>query len=285
MIYGPEHPYAVKGDFTQESVGRMGRDVAMGWKKHYSAKNATLIVVGDFEAERMKGLIAENFGSWGGGMVDPPVPPAHRARTGPEYLGVIDPKPVAHMTVSIAYPAPAGIDGQQAARQVLVAMLNMRLAAIRTELGSTYGTYAFRDTRVGPTAYVMGGEVDSARAGESLKAMRDKIDSLRRGEDFDRDFAVARRTVLKRLLAEGGNTQDLSGRLAQIAAYNLAPDFYDQQVRFVAAVSPAQVKALIEAELKPEAEIIALLHSRETLQKAFDEAGLGDKPIRYFEPK
>jgi len=285
LIYGPEHPYAVKGDFTEQSIGRMGRDVAMGWKRHYSAHNGTLIVVGDFQVDRVKKIISDNFGSWGGGQTDTPVPPTQLPRTGPEYMAVVDPEapPSEHMTVSIAYPAPAGIDGQQAARQVLVGMLNLKLATIRTELGSTYGTYAFRITHVGPSAYVMGGTVDSARAGESLKAMRDKIDSLRRGEDFDRDFAIARREVLKRLLAEGGNTQDLSQRLAQIAAYNLPPDYYDQQVKFVAAVSEAQVRALIDQELKPENEIVACMHTRETLQKAFAEAGIDD--VRYIEPK
>jgi hypothetical protein len=48
-------------------------------------------------------------------------------------------------------------------------------------------------------------------------------------------------------------------------------------------VSPAQVKALIESELKPELEIIGLLHSREVIQKAFDEAGITG--YRTLEPK
>src|SRR5678816_1924900 len=60
LIFGPDHPYAVKGEFTPESIGRMGRDVAMGWKKHYSAKNATLIVVGDFDIDNAKHIIGDN---------------------------------------------------------------------------------------------------------------------------------------------------------------------------------------------------------------------------------
>ena len=283
-IYGPDHPYAITGPATDKSVGRIGRDGAMGFKnKHYSAKNATLIVVGSFEPEKARSIIKGSFGSWGGGHTDEPVKVAARPRTGPEYFAVIEPKEVPQMTVRIAYPAPSGVDADHAARTVLAGMLNQRLWAIRSELGATYGTYAFRQLRVGPSAYLMGGGVDAARAGEALAAMRDKIDSLRRGDDFDTDFVRARRVALKQLLDESTDSLSLAQGLGQIAAYDLAPDYYDQQVKAVAEVTPAQVKALIEKELKPEYEIIGCMADRPTLVKAFEEAGIDS--VRFVEAK
>jgi zinc protease len=283
-IYGPDHPYTVKGSPTEKSYKRIGRDVAMDFiRKHYSAKNATLIVVGDFDVDKAKSVISGSFGEWDGGRDDEPIKAAPKPRTGPEYIGVLRSDERPQMQVSIAYPAPAGIDGQEAARQVLVTMLNRRMAAIRTKLGSTYGTYAFRRPSVGPAAYVMGGTVDADRAGESLKAMRDAIDSLRRGEDFDKDFAIARRMAMKRLLAESTDTGTLAARLGQIAIYDLPPDYYDQQVKFVAAVSPAQVRGLLESELDPSKEIIVNMATREVLEQAFTEANINS--VRYVEPK
>ncbi len=283
-IFGPEHPYAAKGTPTEKSVGRIGRDVAMDFKrKHYTAKNATLIVVGSFDPVKAKGIIKGTFGGWGGGHKDEPVPPTARPRTGPEYFAVVEPEKAPMMQVRVAYPAPAGIDADQAARSVLVEMLNGRLWKIRSELGVTYGTYAFQQSMVGPSAYGMGGSVDANRAGEALAAIRDKIDSLRRGDDFDAEFARARHVVMNRLLAESTDSISLAQRLSRIATFNLPPDYYDQEVKEVAQVTPDQVKALIAKDLKPEYEVLGCMADRETLNKAFAEAGI--EKVNYVEPK
>ena len=282
-IYGKDHPYVAKGTPTPASVDNIGYDAAMDWKRtHYTAKNSTLIVVGNFDIGQVKGLIADNFGDWDGGRKDEPVAPTQAQRSGPIHLGVIgEERP--QMSVRIAYPAPAGVDGQVAARLVLAEMLNMRMAAIRTELGSTYGTYAGGTRNVGPNAYSMGGTVDADRAGESLKAMRDRVDALRRGEDFDKTFALARRAVMREILSDPTHTASLASKLAAIAVFNLGPGYYDSLAKYVAAVSPAQVKALIASELDPKGEVVSCMADRKTLEKAFKEAGI--TKVTYEEPK
>jgi len=52
---------------------------------------------------------------------------------------------------------------------------------------------------------------------------------------------------------------------------------------YVAAVSPAQVKALIASELDPKTEVVVCMADRKTLEKAFKEAGLDN--ARFVEPK
>jgi predicted Zn-dependent peptidase len=187
------------------------------------------------------------------------------------------------MEVRLAYPAPAGMDGQQAARMVLGQMLSDRMGEIRKELGSTYGIRFRPDVHLGPGAYQVSGGVDAPRAGESLKAIREKVEVLRRGDDFEKTFALARRAVLKRLLVTSSETAALAARLQNIALFNLAPEHYDNLVRYVAAVSPAQVKALIATELDPKLEAVICMADRATLQKAFKDAGLDN--VRYVEPK
>jgi zinc protease len=281
-LFGAEHPYAAKGTPTPESVDNIGYDAATAWRsKHYTAKNATLIVVGAFDAGEVKDLISENF-DWDSGSHDTPAPAIPTVPVKSAFLGIVGEKDP-QMGVTIAYPSPAGKDGQFAARLVLSEMLNMRMAAIRTELGSTYGTYAGLSGNLGPNYYQMGGNVDAERAGESLKAMRDRVDALRQGEDFEKTFALARRKVVKDLLNDSSNTGELASRLASIAVFKLAPDYYDSLVKYVAAVSPAQVKALLMAELDPKQEIILCTADRSTLDKAFKEAGLSN--ARFIEPK
>lgn len=288
-VYGPDHPYTTNGQPTPASAGNIGYDAAMDWKdKHYTAKNATLIVVGNFDVAQVKGLIQDNFGDWDGGRKDTPVGKSQLQRTGPEFVGVVGEKRP-QVKVVIAYPAPAGMDSQHAARLILAEMLNQKMSEIRTELGSTYGIYGHLTSNLGPNAYLIDvpgqgyASVDAVLAGASLKAMRDKIDGLRKGEDFDRVFALARRKVLKGLLAQSTTTFSLASRLSRIAQFGLDPAYYDNLARYVAAASPAQVRALMATELDPKSEVVVLMNDRATLEKTFTDAGITD--VRYVEPK
>jgi len=280
-VYGLNHPYA-KPRATPKTISRIGRDVANAWRnKHYTAKNATLIIAGAFNVETAKKAISDSFGSWSGGHHDGPVTAPAVKRTAAAFIGVVG-QQLPQMQVAIVYPSTPGIDEQHAARLVLQGMLNLRMAKIRTELGSTYGAYARRATRVGPSFYVMAAGIDVKRAGESIAKMRSELDELRKGNGFDRDFAASRRSVLRRLLAQSTISVALAGRLGQIASYNQAPNFYDVLTKRVAAVTPAQVKSLIASELKPTNEVLVCLADKPDLEKAFDIAKI--RAVKYVEP-
>ena len=282
-LYGPDHPYTKTAVLSLDDIGGVGRDSLTAFRdKHYSAANATLIVAGAFDVKKAEAIVRGAFGGWGRGHKDDGVPPDQFKRTGPAFVGVIG-KENPQMDVSIAYPAPAGIDGQEAARQVLSGMLNIRMGDIRFKLGSTYGTYARRSARVGPSAYMMGGTVDGARAGESLKAMRDGVQRLRDGVEFDIDFVRARRKLIQSLLGESTVTSELAGRLSTIERFDLDPNYYNNLLQQIAAVSPAQVKALIASELAPENEVVVTMADRTTLTKAFADAGITD--VKLVEPE
>ncbi len=273
-VYGADHPYALTGEPTVKSLGNVGRDAAMDFKSnHYRSKNATLIVAGNFDVGRVESIIRDNFGDWSGGTLDKPVSAAPAPRTGPIYLGVGN-EELASVSVRISYPAPAGLDGQHAARLILAEMLSSRMGAIREKLGSSYGVGAGLMSRLGPGSYIMAGAIDAERIGPSLVAMREGVQSLRAGVDFDAEFAKARRAVLKELLTSSGTSGELASQLLYIATYGLADTFFEKLIHKVAAASPTQVKELIAAELKPELEVVGILGPKATVEKAYAEAGL-----------
>ncbi|MGE0549012.1 MAG: M16 family metallopeptidase [Kofleriaceae bacterium] len=282
-VFGPDHPYTRTGVLVPTAVGKIGRDALTSFRDtHYSAANATLIVAGTFDPKRAESLIRGSFGEWSSGHKDAPVTTDPFKRSGPSYIGVVsdeDPQ----MNVRIIYPAPAGIDGQEAGREVLTEMLNGRMWDIRAKLGSTYGAYASRDIRRGPSRYQMGGAIDTPRTGEAIKAMRDSLDALRRGENFEVDFVRARRKLVQRLLGESTMSMSLAARLGTISRYGLSTDYYNKLLQQLAAVSPAQVKALLKKELDPNYEIIVTMGDRPSVTKAFSDAGISD--IKVVEPE
>ncbi len=283
-VFGGDHPYTKNGLILPDSIGGIGKDELNSFRrKHYSAGNATLVIAGNFDPEKAKKYISSAFGGWSKGHVDVAMSePAHPA-AGAQFVGVIAEREVPQMTVAISYPAAAGIDGEEAARMVLTEMLNSRMGDIRFKLGSTYGVYARRTRNLGPASYQMGGTVDATRAGESLKAMRDGIDSLRQGgEQFDIDFVRARRSLIQNLLGESTVSAELAGRLGTIARFNLQPDNYDTLLKMIAAVSTAQIRALIQRELDPAREVVVTLADRATVEKAFVDAGMTN--VKIVEP-
>ncbi len=281
-IYGATHPYVTKGDPTPKTLSNFGMDDSHSFgRKHYSAKNATIIIAGNFDVDRAKSLISEHFGAWGGGHLDKPLDLSANPQGG-QVIGVIGDKGMSQMQISIVYPSPAGKDKDYAARLVLASMMNARMGKVRSELGSTYGVRAGLRTRQGPGFYMISGSVDATRAGESLKFMRTKIDELRNGVDFNRYFVVARKTVLSSMLAESTESGALAGRLTQIARYHGDADQYDKLAREVAAMTPAAVKAVMLKDLNPKKEIIVNMADRETLDASFAEAGLDN--VRILDP-
>jgi zinc protease len=278
-IYGPDAPYTRAGVLTSRSIERVGRDALSAFRdEHYTAANATLVIAGSFDLRRAEALIRDTFDGWSKGHKDVVAPRAPYQRTGPVYVGVIgdaDPE----IDVAILYPSPAGMSGQEAARMVLTEMLNEQMEAIRTRLGATYGTYAHREVRRSASAYHLGGAVDAPRAGEALRAMRDGIDALRTGADLEIAFVRARRKIIQELLGESTLSAELAARLGQIARFGLAPDHYNTVLHQVAALSIAQVKALLARELDPRNEVVVTLGDRASVTRAFADAGIPDAKL------
>jgi zinc protease len=289
-LYGPDHPYTKTAILTPDAASKVHLDALNTFrKKHYTAGNATLVLVGNFDPKYAESLVRDRFGSWSKGDVDKPVPSAVYKRTGPAFIGVRAPKEDQQATVTIAYPAPAGVDGQEGARRVLAAMMNIRAENVRFKLGSTYGLYFARQPHKGPSGYilrggaVMGGTIDAERAGESIKALRESIASLRAGDaEWDEDFVRARRQLLGNLLGESTVTQELAQRLSFIASYGLNVNYYNTLLQQIAMVSPAQIRSLLETELDPANEVVVVLADKAHLDKLFSEAGITD--VKIVEP-
>jgi predicted Zn-dependent peptidase len=273
-IYGPDHPYATTGIERPDTVDRIGRDVAYAFKeKHYTAKNGTIIVAGNFDAAAAESAIRANFGEWSGGHEDTAITAPTAKRTAPTYIGIPS-EESATVTLRIAYPGPMGSDKDTATRMVLAEMLTLRMSDLREKLGSSYGTRAGYATRVGPGMYLIEGPVDAARAGESLAAMRAGIESLRKGENFAEDFARARRMVLEDLLAEATDSFSLARQLTSLVTLDLPLDHYDTLVRKVANLAPEEVMLLIAKDLKAEGEVVIAHGPKDALKKAFADAGI-----------
>ncbi len=283
-LFGPNHPYTAVSIETPEIVGKLSQDRLDSFRRaNYVAGNATLVVVGDFEPAKAEKTIRSIFGGWSKGTPGKAIDPAQYQRSGPAFIGIVA-KEEPQLQVTIAYPSPAGLDGQSGARRVLTEMLNLRMGDVRFKLGATYGVYARLATHEGPSNYEMGGTVDAPRAGEAIAAMREGANMLRTDAGFSPvEFVRARKKVLQGLLGLSTVTQELAARLTSMSKFGLQPTYYNTLLQQVAAASPVLLKAMVAAELNPNNEVVVLKGTRAQLEKAFKDAGITD--VKYIEPQ
>lgn len=278
-----DHPYATTGNTTKGTAGRIDRDALTSFKrKHYTASNATLVITGNFKPEQAKSIINATFGSWSKGHTDKAVSPKRSATSGARYIGVVGPEGP-NITFSMGYPAVSGIDKNYAARRVLAGILGERVKVVREKLGASYGIGGGWRPSVGPSNYMIGGPIDSKRAGESLIAIRKGFDEMRQGVGLDEDFVRVRRTLIQRLLGQSTVTADVAGRLSFLSKYGLANDYYSKLMEETSALQPSAVQDLIQTELDPSREVIVLMGGREALENAFKTAGI--TAVKYVDPE
>lgn len=286
-VYGPDHPYTKNAVLSPSATSKVHLDALKDFRaKHYTAGNATLIMVGNFDLKDAEKLAKDTFGGWDKGTIAKPVESTPFKRSGPSFIGVTKDKVDQQVTAVISYPSTPGVDGQEGARRVLAEMLDERAQNVRFKRGSTYGLYFRRAQHIGPSEYTLvggarlGGTMDAERAGESIKAIRDSLDDLRKGDaDFDVDFVRARRTLISKLLGESTVTEDLARTLGYISNYGQELDFNNKVLQEIAAVSPAQIRALIKTELDPNNEVVVMLGDKAHVEKAFADAGIKDTKI------
>ncbi len=258
-VFGKGHPYA-RGIVTDPKQLRdvSLKDLENFRNKHYRAANSAIIVTGGFDIELTLKYLEAYFGKsvvlrdtttqWQKPKATAERKPAPEPKPGSvRTITQVDKERV--MTdVTIAFPLAEMYGDKHAALAVLAEMLNFGVSSVRQQLGASYGVYARIDTDRPHIA--VGGAVDSARAGEGLAAILAAIDKLRTGEDFDRQFAFARRNVLRGLLNAQADPRLLANQLAQAVRNGRDYEYFQEYARRVATLTPAQVKAEIERVLK-----------------------------------
>ena len=181
-------------------------------------------------------------------------------------------KKKAQTDVTIAYPLAEVYGDDHAALAVMAEMLNFKVSAVRHELGASYGVYAALDQS--RPRIVIGGALDSRRSGEALAAIHAAIASLRSGEDFDRQFAFARRNVLSNLINAQGDPKLLASQLAQAIQNGRSYDYFRALARNVATLRPEQVAAVLDRVVRDERSVTLLEGPAEGIQRILDELSI-----------
>jgi zinc protease len=257
--FGSNHPYARVRDLGPEDLRATNRsDLRAFGDRYYGARNATLILVGKFDAKIARAHIRENFAHW-----EKRTAARRTADAADPTIGMVAVRDgtTTQLQIVLVHPGSNGVSiAASAKRLVAESMLSARLRTMREELGITYGAAASYSPHLGPGLWMIQTEVDPKRGAEGLGALTDAIDSLRKERDpqFDADFVLARRTAARDLQFELSDSSLVLSRLRYAAGYGLPLDHHEVLLEAIANVTPDQVHAVFASELDPSRRVVGI---------------------------
>jgi predicted Zn-dependent peptidase len=258
------HPYSVIAP-TKESVQKITRqDLIKFHQQHYLPNQGHLVVVGDFDSNKLKELIEKKFDQgWQSGnspVVQEAEPPAQHGRK----IYLVDRPNSVQSSIKLGN---VSIDKKDAdyfpmvvANQILGGAGNARLFLnIRENKGFTYGAYSQVGAHREKGAFSAEAEVRSDVTGPSLEEFFYELDRLRNVKVTDKELSSAK-SYLAGSFQLGLETQSgLAQRLLEQRLYALPDNYLEKYVANVLAVTPDDVRRVARKHIDLDNIIVCVV--------------------------
>jgi len=241
---------------TEASVNRIHHDLVRDWaRSHLVARNATLIIAGQFDPELVKKHIAYDLDHVHDGSdsqdIDDSLPSALQ-----QYVVGSAAKPSPTVELDICFLSARGLDASYAKRLVLDEVLDAELGKLRNNQALTYGFYASYSPRKGGGLWRISGNADAARAAEAATSLLQILAEMRASpEAYRGSFVLARQKVLERLLLSVNDSYAAAEQLSDMAQFDIEPAFYDKVAYNVSQLTLGDFHAFFVKELPSNRQV------------------------------
>jgi zinc protease len=256
LLYGKAHPY---GLFTTEkSVGSITLDDCKAYyNEYYKPGNAYLIIVGDIDLKTAKAHAEKYFAKWPAGTVKSPtyMQPKEPAKT---YVALVDRPTSVQSVINIAYPVDLKPGTQDAIKarvtnQILGGGFSARLMQnLREKHGYTYGA----GSRLNPDNLIgnfnasasVRNEVTDSSVYEFLSELKRMVNE----PVLEKELIAAKAEISGSFGRSLENPQTIAGFALNTAKYNLPKDYYNNYLKYVDAITLADVQATAKKYIRPD---------------------------------
>jgi zinc protease len=231
----------------------------------YVANNVTLVVVGDFDAKKVQGKVADAFG----GMASRPLsrPRDESARKEPVQKSPrakVVTQEVREAQVGVAFHIP-GIHHEDAGALDILAIIlgqgdSSRLTlTVKRQRELTNDVYAYSYTPRDPGLMVAGATLPAERIDEALAAILEQTFRLSHEDVSDQELAKAKAISEADAIYQKETVQGQARKLGFFETVGGGLDWEAEYTRQVRAVTPATLRAAAEKYLNVENATIAAL--------------------------
>ncbi len=282
LIYGETSPYARTVEYA--TLGNIERqDLLDFYSKYFHPNNMILGIVGDFDLNRMRSLIEQEFGNW---SADPrveqqdfaPLPSVSQAKQGGVFF--VDQSQLTQSYVQIGHLGGQLDSPDYAALSVLNGVLNgfggRLFNQVRSRQGLAYSVYGFWSPRYDyPGVFLAGGQTRSDATVPFIQAVLAEIERIRTQAITPEELAYAKESTLNSFIFNFADPAQTLSRLMRYEYYGYPEDFIFQYRRGVEATTIEDVQRVAQEYLKPENLVTLVVGNASQIQPPLSTLGAG----------
>ena len=282
LIYGDESPYARTVEYANlDNITRA--DVVQFYETTLRPESTILGIVGDFDPDQMKAMIAEALGDWEcadkSALPAPPVGEQQKAG-----LFVVDQPQLTQSYINVGHIGGELSNPYHAKMSVLNEVLNgfggRLFNEIRSRQGLAYSVYAFWSPRYDHNGiFIGGGQTRSEATVPFVKAMYQEIEKIRTEPITETELAFAKDSVLNSFVFNFQTPGQTLSRLIRYEYYGYPSDFVFQYRDGVESATVEEVLAAAQENLKPEQLVTIVVGNTAEINPGLSELGLEITPV------
>ena len=256
LMYGEKSPYARTVEYEHlDNISR--QDLIDFYHRSFRPEQMLLGIVGDFDRDRMKALIAEKFGRWQPDPVSPlpPIPEVSPQQQGDIFF--VEQPQLTQSYVQIGHLGGILKNPDYPALSVLNGVLNgfggRFFNEVRSRQGLAYSVYGFWSPRYDyPGVFIAGGQTRSDATVPFIQAIFKEIKTLQDSPISQEELDYAKESILNSFVFNFQEPGQTIQRLMRYEFYGYPPDYIFQYQRGIKATTIEDVQRVARQYLAPD---------------------------------
>jgi zinc protease len=281
LVYGSNHPYGLIA--TEATVAKItSNDLKQHAHLWVQPRGATLIVVGDTTLEAIEQKLETRFGAWKPSESAPrkivDLKGSHAALANSIYL--IDKPDARQSVVAASIIAPPKSNADDIPIEAMVTTLGGAFTSrlnlnLREDKHWAYGAFAFDQTRRGPSLLTALAPVQMDKTIESLSEVKRELNDIIATRPLNRrELELAQHGLTLSLPGQWETNRGVASSLAEIAAYDLPADYFDQYPRRVGSLTEADVNRAAHSVIRPAEFVWMVVGDQARVRPKLEALGL-----------
>ena len=261
-VYG-DHPYAHPTSGTKETVSSFTRDDLMAfYKEWYTAKNATIAIVGDLSTEQAKQAAEKIIGQLPTGEAAPCLPPVADLTEG-KTIKIAHPS--SQTTIYLGQPGMKRGDPDYFALYVgnhslggsgLVSRLSDE---VREKRGLSYSVSSYFAPMGEKGPFMSGMQTRNDQVDEGLKVLKETIANYIDNGQTEKEFSASMKNITGGFPLRIDNNGKIVEYLSMIGFYELPQDYLDTFIGTIESLTIEQTRDAMKRRLDTEKMVTVIV--------------------------
>jgi len=247
-------------------------------QRRFTPGAASLILAGDVDLEQAVTLAERSFGDWVG-----PPPPLADVPTEPRFrelnLQLVDRPGAVQSELRIGHAGVARSHPDYFSLLVMNTILGGAFTSrlnlcLRERHGFTYGVRSGFAFRRSPGPFVVQTAVSTEVTARAIEETLRELKDLLHAGPTDAEVSSARDYLAGIFPLELQTTEQLAGKLAELAVHDLPDDYFEHYRARILAVTPAEVVRVARTHIRPSELTVVVVGDADTLEPELNSAGI-----------